>query len=122
MRRSVLILAVAVALLGGLSAMAYADSMNSMTSSAPGWLSAQLEGDMGSQVQSDAQKVIGDTVGQLNAAMGPTSLTSNDGKGGTIYYYHYAILGSIGNGSGYTNEWVDVGPDGKVLTAVTNVG
>ena len=119
MRRFRLVFIVVSALSLALSAAAFADTA-STAPAAPGWLKADMTGAWPSQVSSDAQKLVGLNVDQLKADMGPTSLTSSDGNGGTEYFYQVMTENASG-GPNEADEWIDVGSKGMVTNAIVNV-
>ena len=119
MRRPVLALVIVSALSILASAAVYADSMAGQNS--PGWLKATMEGVAPSMIPADAQKEMGVTLDQLKMDMGPTSLTSSDGQGGTEYYYRVEGI-SAGGGLTGVEQYYDVDSSGKVLKVITAAG
>lgn len=52
--------------------------------------------------------------------MGPTTLMSPDGHGGTYYFYSLQTESASG-GPNVADEWFDVGSNGSVTSATVNV-
>jgi hypothetical protein len=101
------------------SAAAFADSMGAAPA-ASGWLKADMIGAWPSQISMDAQKVVGQNADQLKTDMGPTSLMTPDGHGGTYYFYSVQTESASG-GPNAADEWFDVASNGTVTGAVVNV-
>ena len=119
MRRFSYALVVVSILSLALSAAAFADTATAAPAT-PGWLKAQMDGAWPAQITSDAQKLVGASVDQLKTDMGPTSLVSTDGHGGTYYFYRVDAT-SVPGGQNVMYEWFDVDSSGKVANAIVNL-
>jgi len=116
MRRFSFVFVVVSVLALALSAAAFADTATTAPAT-PGWLKAQMEGSGAALISSDAQKLVGASVDQLKTEMGPSSVTSSDGRGGTYYFYQ---VDTASDGPNVADEWFDVDSSGKVVNAIVN--
>jgi hypothetical protein len=110
MKRSIIAFLFVSALSVMLAAAVYADTG---TAAPQGWFQAQLVGEQAAQVAADAQKLIGVSADQMISEMGPTSLKSSDGSGGTNYFYEIHLATSP-SGVNSADVWIDVDSSGKV--------
>ena len=112
MRRSILGFAILAVFSVFLTAAVYADT--GTTKQTAGWLYADMVGTHMPTIQSDVQGLVGATKDTLMSDLGPSSVMSSDGSGGTDYFYIVPMAGTLG-GPNQAELWADVDSTGKVL-------
>jgi len=119
MRRLTLAFLVVSALLFTAAGAAFADMAGAQQPQSKGWMNYSMEGALPQTISADARTLVGDTLDQLQMALGPTSLTSSDGHGGTYYLYQVEAAPAR-NSETTVAEWYDVDSTGKVVNVVLN--
>jgi len=139
MKRFALAIGIVSALSIVLATAAFADTNSDLAnavkavldqSKPAGWLADAQVGEQPTQISTDAQELIGQSVDMLTKEMG-SAQTMSDGKGGTWYYYRidlHNVVDSMYTTPNYSTpnhtafEWFDVGSDGKVANDAISFG